>query len=130
MSCGCGDVTKISVGFCMNDIMQDESIRKTLSEIKMISKQGFHQGKVLPILQYAACMDWPQFRGMLANFGIDVQLNQLPVLAQVIESGGDKAGQIDGRTGQPVYIDIMAEVRKMRFTAEQVQQSQCSIVFT
>lgn len=126
--CGC-NIKLLSDGFTGNDLLQDESLRRTLSEYKMISKTGFNSGRVLPVLQYAWCLDAAQFQKTFANVGVTVNQSDLPALAQVIENGQDRDGTLTNDAGVKIYIDAMKMVREMKFTPEQIQNASCTIQF-
>lgn len=125
MACGCAQ--KIRVGITINDILQDRELRTFLMEKQMISKQNFDRGDILAMMQYAACVDWIQLKNAFANVGVDMELNEIPSVAEQIRTGGDKAGNFSGVNGQPIYFDGFELVRKIRFTREQILNAQCTI---
>ena len=127
--CSC-NLKLLQDGFSGNDLFQDQSLRETLSQYKMISKQGFDKGEILPTLQYAWCLDAEQFQRLFKNVGITLTANDLPMLAQVIINGQDKNGDLTNDAGVPVHIDALAMVKGMRFTPAQIQNASCSTIFS
>lgn len=127
MSCGCG--SKIKVGITINDIIQDQELRETLADKKMISKQGFKNGDILAMMQYAACVDWNQLRNAFLNKGIDMERSEIATVAEVIRNGGDQRGDLTNANNQPIYFNGHELVRSIRFTEEQTLNSQCTIEF-
>lgn len=125
--CGCS-LSYFTNGFTGNDLIQDQSLRNTLADYKVISKSDFKQGKTLAILNYSFCLDQQQLISKFANIGIDINASLLPALASVIDSGGDKTGAISNRNNQPVYFDGLKMLREMTYTKDQIEKSQCSII--
>lgn len=126
--CGC-NLTFLRDGFKGSDLIQDQALRTTLSNYKVIKAEDLQQGKTLAMLQYAFCLDSKQFIEKFANIGIDVNASLLPALSGIIDRGEDKAGVLtNSQTGKQVYFDGMKIVASMTFTPEQQRNAQCQII--
>lgn len=126
--CSC-NLKLLQEGFSGRELFQDQDLRETLTQYKMISKQGFEKGEILPTLQYAWCLDADQFQRIFKNVGITITADVLPILAEVIRRGDDKSGQLHNDAGVPVHIDALEMVKNMRFTPQQIQNASCSTIF-
>ncbi len=126
--CSC-DLTKLANGVSMNDLIQDKSLREILSEYKMIDKTAFRNGQPLAILNYASCVNFSKLKAVFDNLGINFEVGDIPDMAKIIDAGGDRSGMLLNRANQPVYFDAMQEVKKIRFTNEEVNNSSCSIAW-
>lgn len=95
----------------------------------MIDKTAFRNGQPLAILNYAACVNFSKLKAVFDNLGIDFDMSDIPHMAKIIDAGGDRSGMLLNRANQPVYFDAMQEVKKIRFTNEEINQSSCSIAW-
>ena len=79
-----------------------------MPEVTYIDKGLLKRGDLLSIFRLAYALDPDEFKKQFANVGIDiVNDNDLEMLVELAQSGGDKLGVIRKNKNQPIHFSVM-----------------------
>lgn len=79
----------------------------------------------LPMLKYLYCKYKGQFTYVFGKIGMNVNETNLPALAKLADTGGDKLGMAKGPDGKSVYFSVEDQLRLIN--ANDIENNTCSI---
>lgn len=105
--------------------------RMVIQNPVVVIDQGlFLKHDPLTLLRFGYYSDPIEFRRVFNEAGIAINdpIVDLPVLAKLAESGGDKLGTVTLANGQKVYFSVMDTFAKMNISIFSLNQSNIKII--
>lgn len=82
-------------------------------------------GSSLPSLKYWHCKYQQQFEALFAMIGLPIKEVNLPDLAKLSDTGGDRAGVLKDAKGNPIYFSVEDTLKKIDLS--KISSYTCSI---